>query len=214
MRSMNELIEHMKNYGVLKTPIIQKAFEKIDRKYFVDDFLREKQYEDRPLPIGEGQTISQPSTVAFMLELLEPKKGDKILDIGSGSGWTTALLCFIVGEEGSVLGLERVDRLVEMGKKNLAKFGFKTNCKIEKAKPTLGIKGEKFDKILVSAAADEIPYELFDQLKENGILVIPIKDSIYRFTKDSKGEIKGEKYYGFRFVPLIYEKEKNISGII
>ncbi len=207
MRSMSELIEHMKEYGVLKTPKIEEAFRKADRKYFVPDFLIDNAYEDRPLPIGKNQTISQPSTVAFMLELLEPKEGDKILDIGSGSGWTSALLCFIVGDSGLVIGLERVDELVEMGRRNLSKFNFKNNCKIEKAKETLGLEGEKFDKILVSAAAEEIPYELFDQLKENGILVIPIKDSIFRFIKTSNGKIKAEEYYGFRFVPLIYEKK-------
>ena len=207
MRSMEALIEHMKAYGALKTPLIEEAFRRVDRKYFIPKELSEHTYEDRPLPIGRDQTISQPSTVAFMLELLQPKKGDEILDIGSGSGWTTALLCSIVGDEGNVLGLERIDELVDFGRENLLKLGFKNRCEIKKADKTLGVKGKKFDKILVSAAAEDIPKELFDQLKDNGILVIPIKDSIYRFTKMPNGEIKGEKYYGFRFVPLIYEKE-------
>jgi protein-L-isoaspartate(D-aspartate) O-methyltransferase len=190
--------------GVLHSPQIIAAFEKVDRKYFVPEDLRELTYLDRPLPIGEGQTISQPSTVAFMLELLEPDHGQKILDIGSGSGWTTALLCAIVGEQGSVLGLERIDDLVEKGRKNLAKFGSGTHCCIEKADEGLGRPDETFDRILVSASGEEIPTELFAQLNVGGILVIPVRDTIYRFTKLSEEQVTQEAYPGFRFVPLVY----------
>jgi protein-L-isoaspartate(D-aspartate) O-methyltransferase len=203
MKNMQVLIDAMIYRGVLRTEEIIKAFEEIDRKYFVPHALRDQTYIDAPLPIGKDQTISQPSTVAFMLELLEPKRGDTILDIGSGSGWTASLLCSIVGDEGDVTGLERVDELVEIGQKNLAQFNFGTHCRIEKAGEKLGIEGKKFDKILVSASAQDIPKELFKQLKIGGILVIPVQNSIFKFEKISEDEIKTQEYPGFVFVPLI-----------
>ena len=138
-----------------------------------------------------------------MLERLAPQEGDKVLDIGSGSGWTTALLCHIVGEEGSVTGVERVDALVEQGRENLSKFNF-NHCRIKQAGEKLGMPDEQFDRILVSASADEIPEELFLQLKIGGTLVIPVENSIYKFTKISEEEIENEEFYGFVFVPLIY----------
>ncbi|WP_418641098.1 protein-L-isoaspartate O-methyltransferase [Sulfurimonas sp. ST-27] len=207
MSTNRELIQSMQNSGVLKTPQIIEAFEKIDRKYFVPEGFEEAIYRDAPLPIGEGQTISQPSTVAFMLELLQPRQGDSVLDIGSGSAWTTSLLCAIVGESGHVTGMERVERLVSIGQKNLSQFGF-GQCHIEKAGKELGKPGEQFDKILVSASAPEIPFSLFEQLKPNGVLVIPVGNSIFKFKKLQDGRIQQEEYAGFVFVPLIYQEKQ------
>jgi protein-L-isoaspartate(D-aspartate) O-methyltransferase len=206
MKNNRELIASMIEKGALKSPQIIEAFEKIDRKYFIPEAFEDHIYIDRPLPIGKEQTISQPSTVAFMLEQLQPQKGEKILDIGSGSGWTTALLCQIVGSKGSVLGLERVDELVEQGQKNLKKLNLEEHCKIEKAGDTLGKPGEQFDKILVSASAEEIPEELFAQLKIGGVLVIPVQNSIFRFKKISDTKIEAQEFPGFVFVPLIHKK--------
>lgn len=206
MNTNEELIESMIVSGALRTSQIIDVFEKIDRRYFVPKEYDENIYIDAPLPIGKNQTISQPTTVAFMLELLEPKEGDKILDIGSGSGWTAALLCELVGKNGSVTGLERIDELVRQGQKNLAQFHH-DNCHIEKAASTLGITGETFDRILVSASSEEIPYELFSQMKTDATLVIPVRNSIFKFKKISDTEIKKEEYHGFVFVPLIYESQ-------
>ncbi len=206
MKTNKELINSMLLNGALKSQNIKEAFEKIDRKYFIPKEFKDHIYDDRPLPIGKDQTISQPSTVAFMLERLEPKEGEKILDIGSGSGWTTALLCQIAGKNGSVTGLERVDELVKKGRENIARFNFGKNCDIQKAGKTLGIEDEKFDKILVSASAKEIPKELFSQLKIGGILVIPIQNSIFRFKKISAMKVEAKEYPGFVFVPLIKEE--------
>jgi protein-L-isoaspartate(D-aspartate) O-methyltransferase len=201
---MQALINAMIVAGTLETPEIIEAFEVVDRKYFIPNTFSEYMYIDKPLPIGEEQTISQPSTVAFMLELLRPQKGDNILDIGSGSGWTSALLCSIVGKSGSLLGLERMDILVGLGRKNLSQFSFGEHCSIEKASNLLGVPGRKFDKILVSASADEIPESLFDQLNIGGTLVIPVQHSIFKFEKLSDTELKKEEFPGFVFVPLIH----------
>jgi len=204
MQSNEALVNAMIGREVLFTQRIIDAFKTVDRKYFVPEPFAEYTYVDAPLPIGNDQTISQPSTVAFMLELLEPKEGEKILDIGSGSGWTTALLCHIVGESGEVLGLERVESLVGQGRENLKKFGLKGNCRIKLAEKGLGREGETFDKILVSASSSEIPEELFAQLNPGGLLVIPVRNSIFRFRKSQENHISKEEYPGFRFVPLIY----------
>jgi len=203
MISNSELVNHLINRDVLKSSNIIDAFSNIDRVDFVNDPTVLDVYADYPLQIGYAQTISQPTTVAMMLEMLSPQKGQKILDIGSGSGWTTALLSFIVGERGSVIGVERVKELVKFGSNNLKKYKFK-NSKIIQAKDELGIVGEKFDRILVSAAAEEFPTELTQQLKVGGKLVIPVRSSIYEIRKKESGELEGKEHYGFTFVPLIF----------
>lgn len=202
--SMKALVDSMIVSGVLRSDNIIEAFTAIDRKYFVPTLHANHIYIDVPLSIGNDQTISQPTTVAFMLEHLGVQKGDKVLDIGSGSGWTTALLCHMVGDTGSVTGLERVDTLVEQGRKNIAKLDIPGYCHITKAGEQLGIPSEQFDRILVSASADEIPKELFSQLNVGGTLVIPIRESIFKFKKVSESKVIEEEYYGFRFVPLVY----------
>ena len=203
MTSKNDLTNHLINRAVLKSSNIIEAFNHIDRIDFVLDPTAEEVYEDYPLQIGYKQTISQPTTVAMMLEMLSPQKGQKILDIGSGSGWTTALLSYIVGDRGFVTGLERVDSLINFGNTNLNKYRF-INSEIIQAKDELGIVGEKFDRILVSAAASKLPYSLIEQLKIGGKLVIPVKNSIYEITKEEDEELKTIEHYGFRFVPLIF----------
>jgi len=199
-----ELIFFLTRNNILKTKSIIEAFEKIDRKNFILKKYTNEAYNDYPLDIGSNQTISQPSTVAFMLELLSPKKGDKILDVGSGSGWTTALLGYIVGSEGKVCGIELIPDLVLFGRANLEKYDFK-NTKIYQATKDLGLKDKgPFDKILVSASARDVPEELVNQLKVGGTMVIPIQDSIFRLFKKSRKKIEKEKIPGFVFVPLIY----------
>jgi len=204
MKTMHALVNEMMVSGILQSPEIIDAFSAVDRKYFVPNTIIEHTYVDAPLSIGNNQTISQPSTVAFMLEHLVSQEGDMVLDIGSGSGWTTALLCHIVGEEGRVIGLERVDTLVEQGKKNLSQVNLHSHCYIQKAGEKLGLPGKKFDRILVSASAEQIPEELFSQLNIGGVLVIPVGRSIFKFTKISEFEVEKEEFYGFVFVPLVY----------
>ncbi len=196
------LIEHLKRKGVLKTPNIVRAFEEIDRADFVPDALRNEAYEDEALPIGYGVTISQPYTVAFMLELLQPQNGEKILDVGSGSGWTTALLASTVGEKGEVIGVEIIPELVCFGRENLEKCGFR-NARIEAAGEALGNpSASPFDKILVSAASRRMPEELITQLKVGGRLIVPIGLSLWQIDKRGEVEIERKEFPGFVFVPL------------
>jgi protein-L-isoaspartate(D-aspartate) O-methyltransferase len=199
----NRMVDYLVNVGALRSNRVMEAFRNINRADFVVDRYSKNIYEDYPLSIGNGQTISQPRTVAMMLEMLSPNEADKILDIGSGSGWTTALLAYIVGESGSVVGVERVSELVEFGNTNLKKYKFK-NAKIVEAGDELGIPDEEFDRILVSAAAAELPYELIEQLRVGGKLIIPIRSSIFEIIKKEDGSFDANEHYGFTFVPLIY----------
>ncbi len=203
----NNLIDSLTKEGWLKTSDIIEAFRKIKREDFLPEEIKSMAELNEALPIGFGQTISQPLTVAFMLELLQPKKGDKILDIGAGSGWTTALLVCIVGEKGKVISVEIIPELKEFGEKNVAKYDF-----IKKGVVNYicadGSKGFKkcapYDKILVSASSrSDISEELRGQLKIGGRLVLPIKDSIWLFIKNTKNDFQKKEYPGFVFVPLV-----------
>jgi len=203
MLNNRELIDHLIKRRVLVTRSIIDALSKMDRINFIRPEDLNRAYMDNPLSIGYGQTISQPYTVVFMLELLQPEKGNKVLDIGSGSGWTTALLAYIVQKEGSVLGMEKASDLVKFGKSNIEKYNF-TNAKIVQSGEELGKPEEQFDRILVSAAAREVPDELVDQLKIGGRMVIPVQSSIYKVDKVSEDQVEKDENYGFSFVPLIY----------
>jgi len=204
MFTKEELLDHLENgTKVLENKDIRDAFVAIDRKDFVSEDYVEEVYEDYALPLGYEQTISQPTTVAFMLDLLVPQKGDKVLDVGSGSGFVTALLAHIVGESGYVIGVERVQELVKLGQENLSKYDFK-NAEIKQAVKELGLQEEApFDKILVSAAAEEVPKELLRQLKVGGVTVVPIYDNIWQVRKISEENIDIKKFERFEFVPLI-----------
>jgi len=201
------VVEKLIKEGWLKTPRLIEAFKKIKRVDFLPDDIKDLAEQNEALPIGYGQTISQPLVVVFMLELLEPKEGEKILDVGSGSGWTTALLAEIVGKNGKVIAVDIVPELVAFGKKNVAKYDFIEKGIVEFA-CTDGSKGyEKeapYDKILASAtAAGKIPDAWKKQLKIDGRIVTPIDSAIWLFVKKSETEFEQKEYPGFVFVPLI-----------
>ncbi len=206
MQGNTELVNYLVQKGVLQNPNLIESFKKIDRADFVLPQYYNIAYQDIPLPIGFGQTISQPTTVAFMLELLNPKKGEKVLDVGSGSGYTTALLSKTVEPLGKVYGVELIPSLVDFGNKNIQKYNLKNAKIIQANRHIVGLpKKAPFDKILVSASATRLPQELINQLKKGGIIVIPIQNSIYKIQKNHKGSINKEEFYGFTFVPLIKE---------
>lgn len=197
-----ELINYLINSGTLKSPEIIDAFKKIDRGFFVLPQYRIHAYHNYPLPIGHDQTISQPQTVAFMLELLKPKKEERVLDVGAGSGWTTALLAHIVGPGGQVYATEIIPALIDFATNNFKNFNL-PNINLQLATKTLGLPKEApFDKILVSATTDNLPRTLIDQLKISGRMVIPIGQSIWQIDKKSEKDIQVTEYPGFLFVPL------------
>jgi protein-L-isoaspartate(D-aspartate) O-methyltransferase len=207
---MSKLISSLIRQGYLKSDALIEAFFNIERKEFLPPELEAQAEFNVALPIGYGQTISQPLTVAFMLELLDPQASQKILDIGSGSGWTTALLSFVVGARGKVIALERIKELAAFGKKNVQKFSFYKEGRAEfyEADGTEGFPGEApFDRILVSAAAQEVPQALKDQLKIGGKLVIPVGQDICYIEKKDANNFLEEKFPGFEFVPLIKNQE-------
>jgi protein-L-isoaspartate(D-aspartate) O-methyltransferase len=187
---------------ILKTPHLIEALLNVDRRDFVQPEHQDLAYEDSPLSIGEGATISQPTTVAFMLELLQPQPGHKILDVGSGSGWTTALLAEIVSEKGRVIGLELIPELVEFGRTNLNKYSY-SNAEIWQAGKKIGAQDSApFDRILVSAAAVSVPDQLIQQLKPGGIMVLPVQNSVVKVEKISDTQSQMYDFPGFAFVPL------------
>lgn len=201
--SNQQLVNSLRANVPLEMPELVEAFLSVDRIRFVPERYRDNAYHDGPLPIDHGQTISQPYTVAFMLELLKPQKGHSVLDIGSGSGWTTALLAHVVGNNGRVRGIERIPELVTLGQDNLVAFNF-PYARIEQSGELLGTPGEVYDRILVSAAAEELPDTLCEQLKPRGILVIPVGKYILKVSKDSQGQVEVDQHGYFSFVPLIY----------
>ncbi|MDP2664078.1 MAG: protein-L-isoaspartate O-methyltransferase [bacterium] len=200
------LIDELVRENWLKTARIIEAFRKIKRVDFLPEDSKDLAEVDTALSIGQGQTISQPLVVAFMIELLEPKEGDKILDVGSGSGWTSALLAEIVGEKGKVIALEVVPELKEFGEKNVAKYGFTKEGRVEFfcADATKGYSREApFDKILASASGLRLPQPWKEQLRIGGKIVMPINSSIWLFEKEGDNQFKRKEYPGFVFVPLI-----------
>jgi protein-L-isoaspartate(D-aspartate) O-methyltransferase len=182
---------------------IDKAFNSVNRADFIPENFKKFASLNTSLPIGYGQTISQPYVVASMLNWLDPQPGDKVLDVGSGSGWTTALLSHLVGNKGRVEAIELIPELLEFGKNNVRKTGIK-NARFHLAGKALGWPDHApYDAILVSATTKELPQELVDQLKVGGKLVIPVAYDILEITKESTTEVSILKHPGFIFVPLI-----------
>jgi protein-L-isoaspartate(D-aspartate) O-methyltransferase len=206
---MSKLVSNLIRDGYLKSDLIIDAFFEISRIEFVPREFESEADADFALPIGYGQTISQPMTVAFMLELLDPGRDQNILDVGSGSGWTATLLSYIVGKKGRVTAIERIAELKKMGERNVAKYGYLRDGEKGVAEFIHG-DGSKgcetyapYDRILVSAAAQFVPESLKKQLKVGGKMVIPVKNSICYLEKKSEHEFYKEEFPGFAFVPLI-----------
>lgn len=200
------MVEILVRNGYLKSEQIIRAFNEITRADFVPPEFEEQAEADIPLPIGFGQTISQPATVAIMFELLDPRAGQKVLDVGSGSGWTSALLGSIVGNAGRIVALEILPELYEMTKRNVAKFDL-INSGIVECVLGDGHQGHSpsapYDRILVSAAAEEVPQSLKDQLAVGGKMVIPIHNHLTYLEKRGEQDFYKEEFPGFVFVPLV-----------
>ena len=211
-KQRNNMVEHqIKARGITDERLLD-ALRKVERHLFIPGHSDHFAYSDGPMCIGEGQTISQPYIVALMLDMLKIKPEDIVLEIGTGSGYQTAIIAEIAGE---VYSVERIPSLARNARKILDTLGY-SNIKIQQGDGTIGWKPEKenekditFDAIIVSAAAPSIPEGLLTQLKEGGCLVLPCGS---RFVQDlvcvrkENGNIIKENFGGCQFVPLIGEQ--------
>jgi protein-L-isoaspartate(D-aspartate) O-methyltransferase len=184
---------------------VGRIIKKTKREGFLPSDMADQSGLDSPLPIGFGQTNSQPTTVKLLLEWLEVEPGNKILDVGSGSGWTTALLSRLTGPKGKVYAVEVVPQLVDFGRANCKRLGI-TNAEFHKAGKQLGLpRYAPYDRILVSAAAREVPQQLTGQLVPGGKMIIPVGYDVLEIEKTKDSRLDVIPHGGFAFVPLIYE---------
>ena len=182
---------------------VDQAFAAAPREWFLPEHQRRRAAYDGPIEIGHGQTNSQPRTVAAMLRLLDVRAGDRVLDVGSGSGWTTGLLAELTGPGGDVRGLELEPELVAFGRANLT-HGDWSWARIDQATP--GVFGAPADApyapILVSAAARELPTTLVEQLAPGGRMVVPVNGEMLLVVLGADGEPTVTRHGFYRFVPL------------
>lgn len=202
-----KLVEEIRSKGIHDEEVLA-AIEKIPRHLFLDSSFVEFAYQDKPFPIGAGQTISQPYTVAFQTELLEVTKGDKVLEIGTGSGYQA---CVLIEMGARVFSIERHHALYVRTKELLARLQYSPRLFYGdgyKGLPTFG----PFDKILVTAAAPTIPEALKQQLKQGGMLVVPVgkgqTQTMKRLTKKEDDIFVEEDFGYFRFVPMLHDKAR------
>ena len=197
------LVEELKNKGISDENVLN-AINAVPRHVFLDSSFLNFAYQDKAFPIGSGQTISQPFTVAFQSSLLEIKKNMKVLEIGTGSGYQA---CVLAEMGAKVFSIERQRKLYTKTKAFLAEFPYRIKMFLgdgNKGLPTYG----PFDRIIITAAAPEIPQALIDQLKVGGMMVIPLSENescqtMLRLTKQEDGNLKREEYGDFRFVPML-----------
>jgi protein-L-isoaspartate(D-aspartate) O-methyltransferase len=204
-RRMAKLVKTIEEKGIKDQKVLQ-AVQSVPRHIFVDTAFENRAYEDSALPIGNGQTISQPYTVAAQTELLEVEKGDKVLEIGTGSGYQAAILCQMGAE---VYSVERHEKLYLNAKEILQDLGYRPHLKLGDG--TLGWSAyAPYDGIVVTAGAPVVPEDLKQQLKVGGKLVVPVGDQksqvMIRITRTGENEFKEERLSHFKFVPLIGEK--------
>ncbi len=203
------MVEYLKKIGFIKDKRIEKAFLKVDRKDFIVDEFLNAAYVDEPLPIGYGQTTSQPSIIALMVHLLDPKEGEKILEVGTGLGYQTAILAELIGLNGKVVSIERVPELYKEAKKRLEKYKYK-NIDLILGDGSKGYPKEApYDGIIVSCCCPSIPIPLIQQLKVGGRIVLPVGPDIVmqrliKIIKEKRG-LKEEFIEYVSFVPLVGE---------
>ena len=203
--ALNDLVNYLKNSRFLNDKKVEDAFRNIPRHEFVPSSELDYAYYNEPLPIKKNQTISQPAVVSRMTEWLDVRQGQKVLEIGTGSGWQTAILSYLVGQ-GIVYSVEIKPELVKFAHENLEKLGI-NNVHIILSDGSIGYsKASPYDRIMITAACSEIPLPLLDQLADGGLLIAPVGDSsqsLVLLQKTRKGiiEIKNESHYVF--VPLL-----------
>ena len=205
-KQKESLIKHLIEARALKNPKIIEAFNKIPRHLFVRKEYLSYAYEDIPLPTFSGQTISQPYTIAIMTETLDPKSGEKILEIGSGSGYQAALIGFCIGKKGKIITIELEKDLVKFSKKNLKKTKLK-NVEIINGDGKGGYSKEApYDKCIITAACEEVPKAVKNQVKIGGRIVAPVNDlfgqKMMVIDKIGENKFNEKNLVSFVFVPL------------
>ena len=205
MVSKQHLIDYWVSSKIVKNKKVIEAFKKIPREKFIKEEHLEEAYGDYPLSIGEGQTISQPTTVMIMTDALELKEGHKVLEIGAGSGYQAAIISKIVGNTGKVITTEIVPELVKFSQENIKKLKLK-NVEIINWDGSKGYQKEApYDRIIITAACPTIPQPLVRQLKNKGVIVAPVgnlnEQIMIKSIKKGK-KLLQEKIGDFRFVPL------------
>ncbi len=207
-REREELVERLSKWGYLTKPELLKAFKKVPRHEFIPENIRGYAYADQPLSIGHGQTISAPSMIAIMMESLDLSPGQRVLEIGAGSGYNAALVAEVVGKKGEIVTIERIAELAGFAEANLKKTGYEW-VRVVVGDGTCGYeKGAPWDRILVTACAPELPRPLIEQLKAGGKLGAPVGQH-YMFQTWLVAEKRGEKELkiqergGCSFVPLV-----------
>jgi len=199
------LVNRLVKEGYITSNKVKEAFLKTPRESFVPDTLKMQAYIDTPLQIGSGQTISAPHMVAIMCEALDVKEGQKILEIGAGSGYHAAIVSHLAGENGHVYTIERFENLAKMAQENLKKTGI-TNVTVEVGDGSEGLdKYEPYDRIYVTCAAPSVPQPLINQLGDSGKLLIPVGRMYCELQLlEKKGEEIITRYLGgCVFVPLV-----------
>jgi protein-L-isoaspartate(D-aspartate) O-methyltransferase len=182
---------------------VSAAFAAVPREGFLPEDQVRFADQDRALPIGHGQTNSQPTTVRNMLDLLDVREGQRVLDVGCGSGWTTGLLGHLVGPRGAVVGVEIVPELVDFGQANLSRLDQPWASIRQAAPDVVGIPEQApFDRVLVSAAATRLPAELVDQLAVDGLMVVPVSGVMTEVRRTDSGA-ETRRHGAYSFVPLI-----------
>jgi protein-L-isoaspartate(D-aspartate) O-methyltransferase len=204
--SPKQLIEYLRGRGVLSSEAIAEALWRVRREHFINPIYLPEAYNDYPLDIGWGQTISQPSTVVFMLEKLQVKPGDQVLDVGAGSGWQSALLSVLVGPTGRVTGLEIIADLATRARENIKRYQF-DNVQIIQGDGREGfLPAALYDKIIVSAASSSLPEKLLNQLRLGGRLIMPLGQGVQDLVlikKIAHDRFAEERFPGFVFVPFV-----------
>jgi protein-L-isoaspartate(D-aspartate) O-methyltransferase len=201
--SNQELVEYLKCRGFLDDKL-EEAFLRVDRRDFVPENFKRFAYQDRAFPLFEGQTISQPTTVAFMLSILDVKRGSKILDIGAGSGWVSTLLAYLVEEDGCVYAFEINKTVGQFGLNNIKKLNLKNVKYFIKDASRKWQEFALYDRIHSGASFEKIPSKLKELLTIGGILVTPTQDgNIRKVKRINKDNFNEEIFPGFIFIPFV-----------
>ncbi len=199
-----DLVNELLRYKYIKSEKVKRAFLSVDRKNFVPDNLKKNAYYDEPLPIGYSQTISAPSMVAIMLELLDVKEDNRVLEIGTGSGYNACLLASLSNK---VYTIERIPGLRDFAKKNLEKCPFRDKIVLLLGDGSVGYENRApYDRIIVTCGAPDIPIPLIEQLKDGGTMLIPLGGTFFQelYVVEKRGkEIKKWVWGDVAFVPLV-----------